>query len=313
MIQEYFRHDYQTRGDEKIIRLIFELGWEGYGLYWGIVELLYIGKGKIRADYKMIAYELRTEQAKIEKIAKEYGLFYEADGNLRCEAIDNRLESRISVNAARAEATKRHWERRRNGQPMVDHKTTTGQPQDDHRTTIGRPEYSNRIGQDRIEEYTALGIQDRKGQHEFDQFYLAYPRKAHRSQAMKAWAEAKPELKTCLEAIKAQSLSDEWRKENGKYIPAPDKWIMDRGWLNAQKSILGPSAAQIKANNQFRAQEEYNEYIERQEAWHKEHIVKGRCIFCGSAVVGPSVCGCEAYSKAFQAWKKEQERVGQVG
>lgn len=100
---------------------------------------------------------------------------------------------------------------------------------------------------------------------------------------------------------KGNRLLTDWKGELSIWSKTERKWKE------------GPSAAQIKANNQFKAQEEYNEYIEKQEKWHQEHIKGGRCGFCGKVVVGISVCDCGAYSQAFQAWKEEQERVGQVG
>lgn len=36
----YFSHDANARNDEKILQMRAEYGWEGYGLYWGIVEIL---------------------------------------------------------------------------------------------------------------------------------------------------------------------------------------------------------------------------------------------------------------------------------
>lgn len=36
----YFSHDSNARSDENILRLRVKYGWEGYGLYWAIVEIL---------------------------------------------------------------------------------------------------------------------------------------------------------------------------------------------------------------------------------------------------------------------------------
>ena len=34
----YFQHDYSARNDERILELRAEFGWEGYGIYWAILE-----------------------------------------------------------------------------------------------------------------------------------------------------------------------------------------------------------------------------------------------------------------------------------
>ncbi|GAB2540098.1 Lin1244/Lin1753 domain-containing protein [Rufibacter soli] len=42
----YFSHDANARNDDKILELRLEFGWEGYGLYWAIIEIL-----RERTDY----------------------------------------------------------------------------------------------------------------------------------------------------------------------------------------------------------------------------------------------------------------------
>jgi len=37
----YFQHDYNARNDPDIISLRAEYGWEGYGIYWLLVEMMY--------------------------------------------------------------------------------------------------------------------------------------------------------------------------------------------------------------------------------------------------------------------------------
>ena len=71
----YFSHDYNTREDEKIKNLIFELGFEGYGLYWSLVESLYQNDGYMQTHYKRIAHELHTQSDLIESVIKKFNLF----------------------------------------------------------------------------------------------------------------------------------------------------------------------------------------------------------------------------------------------
>lgn len=40
-MKEYFSHDFQSRDDKKIVQLRIKYGWEGYGLYWALVEMLH--------------------------------------------------------------------------------------------------------------------------------------------------------------------------------------------------------------------------------------------------------------------------------
>lgn len=40
MKSHYFDHDYSARNDQKILRLRARHGWEGYGIYWAILETM---------------------------------------------------------------------------------------------------------------------------------------------------------------------------------------------------------------------------------------------------------------------------------
>ena len=37
----YFQHDFFAMSDKKIRKLIFELGYEGYGIFWAVVEFMH--------------------------------------------------------------------------------------------------------------------------------------------------------------------------------------------------------------------------------------------------------------------------------
>ena len=71
----YFSHDYNARTDIKIKRLIVKHGYEGYGLYWSIIEDLYQNANTLPLDYDCIAYHLRTSSDMIESIINDFDLF----------------------------------------------------------------------------------------------------------------------------------------------------------------------------------------------------------------------------------------------
>ncbi len=74
IIQPYFSHDYNPRSDKKIIKLFMEMGAEGYGLYWLIVEHMHQNHFMLN-DESVIAYDLRTEVEKIHRIMTGFELF----------------------------------------------------------------------------------------------------------------------------------------------------------------------------------------------------------------------------------------------
>lgn len=74
----------------------------------------------------------------------------------------------------------------------------------------------------------------------FDEFYAAYPRKRARKEAMKAWALISIEDRVkILPAIAAQKLSDDWRKDGGKFIPYPASWLRGERWDDESDMDLG--------------------------------------------------------------------------
>ena len=46
----YFSHDYNTRADIKIKKLIVKHGYEGYGIFWALIEALYQNENALPLD-----------------------------------------------------------------------------------------------------------------------------------------------------------------------------------------------------------------------------------------------------------------------
>lgn len=68
---------------------------------------------------------------------------------------------------------------------------------------------------------------------DFLSFYLAYPRKVAKSKAWEAWEKCngnRPEISLLLVSVEKQKNSDQWKKNNGQYIPHPATWINQRRW-----------------------------------------------------------------------------------
>lgn len=93
----YFSHDSNARNDDKIIALRMKYGWEGYGIYWAIIEKLRDASGYMCVkDYNVIAFDLRADAAKIKSIIEEFGLFvFTEDGKyLYSESLMRRMEQK---------------------------------------------------------------------------------------------------------------------------------------------------------------------------------------------------------------------------
>ena len=67
----------------------------------------------------------------------------------------------------------------------------------------------------------------------FAVFWDAYPRKTSKGSAEKAFAKINPNeqlVGRMRAAIERAKTSDQWRKENGTFIPYPATWLNARGW-----------------------------------------------------------------------------------
>ena len=107
----YFSHDYNPRGDEKIQKLIFEMDWYGYGLFWALVELLYQNVGYMQYECDRIAFELRTQEDRISSLINDFGLFKIKDNCIYSDSVLHRLKKRKGKTITARKAAKIRWDK----------------------------------------------------------------------------------------------------------------------------------------------------------------------------------------------------------
>jgi uncharacterized protein YdaU (DUF1376 family) len=72
----YFSHDYNASSDVKILFLRQQLGMEGYGIYWYIIEALASAGGKLPIKIlPVLALQMQTSEVKVLAVIKEFDLF----------------------------------------------------------------------------------------------------------------------------------------------------------------------------------------------------------------------------------------------
>lgn len=75
----------------------------------------------------------------------------------------------------------------------------------------------------------AVNIQEKR----FNEFWAAYPKKIGKAAAKKSWARVKPTAElhsSIMKAVEAQKRSEQWHRENGRYIPNPATWLNQGRW-----------------------------------------------------------------------------------
>lgn len=106
----YFPHDYNAMQDEKIKMLIRRHGMEGYGIFWGIVEMLYNNANALRTDYEGIAYDMRTNSDKIESIINDFELFIVDGDTFGSMSVERRLNERKEKSRKAKESASYRWD-----------------------------------------------------------------------------------------------------------------------------------------------------------------------------------------------------------
>ena len=64
----------------------------------------------------------------------------------------------------------------------------------------------------------------------FESFWAEYPRKVGKQAAKKAFSKVSVPVKTLIDAVNSQKNSEQWRKDNGQYIPNPATWLNQGRW-----------------------------------------------------------------------------------
>lgn len=85
------------------------------------------------------------------------------------------------------------------------------------------------------------GVVDR-----FEAFWIAYPRKVGKGAALKIWTRIKPSAELTermLTAVHLAKQSEQWKKENGRFIPHLATWLNQGRWddepIVAQRGYYG--------------------------------------------------------------------------
>lgn len=77
-------------------------------------------------------------------------------------------------------------------------------------------------------------------QERFEAWWAEYPKKVGKQAARKAWNKIRPDAalySRIVDATKAQRTSEQWRKENGRFIPNPATWINQGRWDDDLKAL----------------------------------------------------------------------------
>ena len=158
-MKNYFPHDSDARSDDKIIALRIKHKWEGYGLYWALIEKLRDSKDYVlKVDYNVLAFDLRSDASLIKSIINDFGLFsftddgecfYSKSLNMRMKPLDDK---RAKLSDAGKRGNERRWESSRYVSPPDNNLVTTQSPPNRHPIDTQSPPDNNLVAKTSQEE-----------------------------------------------------------------------------------------------------------------------------------------------------------------
>ena len=124
-LKNYFSHDFNARNDIKLKKVNMELGMNGIGLYWCIIECLYENNGYFDLDQlDLLAYELRVEKKIIDNLINNYDLFKKNKKQFYSKSVLQRLEKINEISRKNKENINKRWAKKKSVQTNNESDTT---------------------------------------------------------------------------------------------------------------------------------------------------------------------------------------------
>jgi hypothetical protein len=110
----YFSHDSNARNDVKIIKLRRQLGMEGYGIYWALIEMLRDAPGNKLPIESIddIGFSINCSKEKVEAVIRNYDLFMIEDETFFSDRLIRSMNQYKELKSSRSKAGKIGMEKR---------------------------------------------------------------------------------------------------------------------------------------------------------------------------------------------------------
>lgn len=108
--QTYFSHDSNSRNDIKLIKVRAIYGYEGYGIYFALIELLFSeGNRLCLDDIESLAFGLQCKPDILKVIIMNFDLFVIEDNCFYSKRLDNIMNEIESKSIKASENAKKRW------------------------------------------------------------------------------------------------------------------------------------------------------------------------------------------------------------
>ena len=149
-------------------------GYQGYGIFWALIEDLYQNANSIETDYELIAYDLRVDVVLVQSIINDFELFQVQNGIFSSISIKRRMSVRIDKSLKAKENAERRWNKN----------ATAMQTQCDGNAMAMQTQCDSNA----IKERKGKEIKERKEStysDEYERMWIAYGRKGNKKDGFK--------------------------------------------------------------------------------------------------------------------------------
>ena len=109
----YFSHDYNARNDFKVLFLRQQLGIEGYGIYWFLIESLAESGGILPLKIiPVLAMQMQVTETKVSGVINSFDLFQVTDNEFFSVRLNKHLEKRNLLSEKGKEGAILRWRNR---------------------------------------------------------------------------------------------------------------------------------------------------------------------------------------------------------
>ena len=110
MKKTYFNHDSNARNDYRIIKLRAKLSYEGYGIFWSVLEMLFIEENKLCIDdYDTLAFGLQCDPNILKQVIEDFDLFVIEDKCFYSKRLNTQIEDINNKSTKAKENANKRW------------------------------------------------------------------------------------------------------------------------------------------------------------------------------------------------------------
>ena len=106
----YFSHDYNASNDTKVLFLRHQLGMEGYGIYWFLIEKLAEAGGKMPLELiPILSMQMQSTDIKVKGVIMQFDLFSINEGEFWSERLNDHLGLRAKLSQSGKNGAISRW------------------------------------------------------------------------------------------------------------------------------------------------------------------------------------------------------------